>query len=126
MRTRNHEQLLAPSAHLQPFIRQQYPRGHPLGPPVSEWPVDPEIEAICRGIEKPTQEVLVDEEELFCICLGIDDGTEMVACSSSRCLHQWFHTRCIGMTSLPKEDGKAEDYGDYHVWLIYVYRTMVL
>ena len=52
--------------------------------------------------------VLAEPNEMYCICRGDDDGTEMVECSNGRqCLHGWFHARCIGMTVLPGEDGKS-------------------
>lgn len=77
--------------------------------PVSDWPFEPETESTVRLIlAKYVFEVVeADEEELFCSCMGVDDGTPMILCNEAKCLRQWYHLRCIDMENLPNEDGKS-------------------
>ena len=88
-------------------------RSNPPNPnfdrPVSDWPFEPETESTVRLIlAKYVFEVVeADEEELFCSCMGVDDGTSMVMCNEAKCLRQWYHLRCIEMEYLPNEDGKS-------------------
>ena len=88
-----------------------YAQGHPLGPPLDEWTFSPKTEARLHDYEKkypkPTVAIPADEEELFCICVGFDDGSEMIECSNgTTCLYQWFHTRCLGLEHLPADHGE--------------------
>lgn len=92
-------------------LTTNYAQGHPLGPPLSEWTFSPKTQARLRAYDekypKPTSPVLAEDEELFCICIGVDDGSEMIECSNgTTCLYQWFHTRCLGMKHLPAEHGE--------------------
>jgi hypothetical protein len=36
------------------------------------------------------------QHEHWCYCHGVDDGSEMVACSNTECLIGWFHKKCVG------------------------------
>lgn len=88
-----------------------YAQGHPLGPSPSEWRFSPKTQERLRRYEEkypaPTGPVPTEDEELFCTCVGVDDGSEMVECTNgTACLHQWYHTRCIGMTYLPADHGE--------------------
>ncbi|KAI9784412.1 MAG: hypothetical protein M1835_003598 [Candelina submexicana] len=42
-------------------------------------------------------EVEAEEEELFCTCFGVDDGSKMVECANAEngCLMRWFHVGCL-------------------------------
>lgn len=87
------------------------PQGGPLGPPVKDWVFDAEIEAIKARIGVPTEVLQVETGDLYCICRGIDDGSEMIYCSNGeKCLYGWFHTACIGMRQLPDEEGICITY----------------
>ena len=88
---------------------RQNPPSHGFNRPVSEWPFEPQTElAVRRILATYTFEVIeVDEEELFCSCMGVDDGTPMIMCSNEeKCLRQWYHLRCIDLETLLDEDGK--------------------
>ncbi len=87
-----------------------YAQGHLLGPPISEWTFSPEMRDRLRRYEEkypqPTVPVPAEEEEIFCSCAGVDDGSEMIECTNgTSCLYQWFHTRCIGSRYLPADHG---------------------
>lgn len=41
------------------------------------------------------------KEERYCFCNGPSFG-RMVACEYSKCPHEWFHFKCVGLTSEPK------------------------
>lgn len=42
------------------------------------------------------------EPELWCICRLPDDGSEMIFCENSNCLVQWFHVKCMKMSTIPE------------------------
>ncbi|XP_060855067.1 uncharacterized protein LOC132932719 isoform X2 [Metopolophium dirhodum] len=54
------------------------------------------------------KEISTDEDESndpnelrYCLCNGVEYGT-MVACDNKKCLHEWFHYECIGITKRPQ------------------------
>jgi len=104
--------VLGPTDSLPPEKPHlSYAQGDPLGPPLSEWTFSPKTQERLRRYEekypKPTAAIPVEDEELFCTCVGVDDGSEMVECTNgTACLHQWFHTRCIRMRYLPADHGR--------------------
>ncbi|KAK5945293.1 hypothetical protein PMZ80_002497 [Knufia obscura] len=42
-----------------------------------------------------------DLQERHCYCREVDDGTEMLRCSSELCPIGWFHFKCTGLDQLP-------------------------
>ena len=42
-----------------------------------------------------------EEEELYCTCRDISYGN-MIFCESSSCVIQWFHFKCVNLTTTPK------------------------
>ncbi|KAI4463425.1 exonuclease phage-type/recb c-terminal domain-containing protein [Holotrichia oblita] len=39
--------------------------------------------------------------QYWCICNGVDDQREMIRCENDRCLIQWFHFECVGLSEVP-------------------------
>lgn len=44
------------------------------------------------------------QEEHWCVCHGIDDGSEMIRCANERCLVGWYHTECVGVSAESDDD----------------------
>lgn len=42
-----------------------------------------------------------DDDDIWCICRGRDDGERMIFCEHPRCLIQWFHCACVGLHAVP-------------------------
>lgn len=46
----------------------------------------------------PLIEFAVDEKEFCCICLGPENRLMIEYSNNQKCLAQWFHCKCLGMT----------------------------
>ena len=51
---------------------------------------------------QPTLPVDQNNNDLFCICRGRDDGRKMIMCDNENCNFIWFHTACINLKRVPK------------------------
>lgn len=49
------------------------------------------------------------QEETYCFCNGPSFG-HMVACEYEKCPHEWFHFKCVGLTSEPKNEWFCSDF----------------
>lgn len=59
----------------------------------------PTIEPIIE-VENIISKPLKIEPETYCFCNGPSFG-RMVACDNEKCLRQWFHFKCVGLTQEP-------------------------
>jgi len=81
-------------------------QGAPNGPPVKDWVFDDKTSKQLKNYFaflrkngcKPSGPRLAEEQEIYCECNGIDDGSPMIKCDNGTfCLKEWFHMACIGM-----------------------------
>ncbi|CAB3403246.1 unnamed protein product [Caenorhabditis bovis] len=61
----------------------------------------PKKKATGRGKRSAASSASKKDEPLYCICNKISYG-DMVGCDNSKCVLEWFHFECIGLTSKPK------------------------
>lgn len=52
-------------------------------------------------LDKPIDNIKLENEPLYCFCRGPSFG-KMVACENEKCPNEWFHFKCVGLTSEPK------------------------
>ena len=43
-----------------------------------------------------------DSETLYCLCRKVWGGEDMVGCDNKSCVIEWFHFKCVGVTSKPR------------------------
>lgn len=60
-----------------------------------------ETKEISKLSNKPMENVKIENEPLYCFCHGPSFG-KMIACENEKCPNEWFHFKCVGLTSEPK------------------------
>lgn len=76
------------------------PNRSPFQPPLKHKPNTKYKGTFCSVVEDG---ISTDNKEKWCICREKDDGNWMVECSGKKCPYQWFHFRCVGLTTEPEE-----------------------
>lgn len=70
----------------------------------------PSVSKAKELVDQQTTQLVTEKpvEERYCFCNGPSFG-RMVACEYDKCPHEWFHFKCVGLTSEPKGNWFCSD-----------------